>query len=160
MEIKVKPIGIIHSPFKQAADIPKPKRYDSKRFKATRGEIEVYPEYKEGLKDIDGFSHLIVLFFFHKSEKTHLTAHPPLDNKPRGIFATRSPHRPNLIGSTVVKLHSRRGNILKISGIDMIEGTPVLDIKPYTLSDQKKGIRLGWIASLNDKNSNENDRSN
>lgn len=155
MEIKVKPIGMIHSPYKEPADIPKPIKYDPFRFEKTHGEIEIYPEYQEGLKDIDGFSHLIVLFSFHKSEKIHLTAHPPLDKKPRGIFATRSPHRPNLIGMSVIKLLSRKGNILKISGIDMIEGTPVLDIKPYTLRDQKKDIRLGWIDSVSPKASKD-----
>jgi formylmethanofuran dehydrogenase subunit E len=148
MEIKLKPIGVIHSPYKHPADIPKPKEYDSHRFDTTQGEIEVFVDYQEGLNDIDGFSHLIVLFAFHKSDKIHLTAHPPFDNKPRGIFATRSPHRPNLIGMTVVKLLSRCGNRLDISGVDMIEGTPVLDIKPYTPRDQKKDIRLGWIASV------------
>lgn len=152
MKIKLKPIGIIHSPYKQPADIPKPKGYDPHRYDKVQGEIEVFPDYQEGLKDIDGFSHLIVLFAFHKSDKVHLTAYPPFDNKPRGIFATRSPHRPNLIGMTVVELNSRTGNTLKISGIDMIEETPVLDIKPYTPRDQKKDIRLGWITSaLNGK---------
>jgi tRNA-Thr(GGU) m(6)t(6)A37 methyltransferase TsaA len=155
MEIKHKPIGIIHSPYKRPADIPKPKGYDPHRFETTSGEIEVFADYQEGLKDIDGFSHLIVLFAFHKSEKIHLTTHPPFGNRPRGIFATRSPHRPNLIGMTVVELHSRRGNILKISGIDMIEGTPVLDIKPYTPRDQKKDIRLGWIDSVINKASKD-----
>jgi tRNA-Thr(GGU) m(6)t(6)A37 methyltransferase TsaA len=151
MEIKVKPIGMIHSPFQKPADIPKPERYDPHRFESTYGEIEIYPEYQEGLNDIDGFSHLIIIFSFHRSEKIHLTAHPPLSKKPRGIFATRSPHRPNLIGMSVVKLHRRQRNILKISGIDMIEGTPVLDIKPYTPRDQKKDIRLGWIESVTNK---------
>ena len=150
MEIKVKPIGVIHSPYKQPADIPKPRGYELNKFDATQGEIELFKEYQDGLKDIDGFSHLIVLFTFHKSEKVHLTAHPPYDNKPRGVFATRSPHRPNLIGMTVVNLHSKKENILKISGIDMIEGTPVLDIKPYTPRDQKMDIRLGWITSVID----------
>lgn len=151
MEIKVKSIGTIHSPFEHPEDIPKPKEYDPDRFKTFAGEIEIYPEYQEGLKDIDGFSHLVVLFSFHKSARIHLTAHPPFGNKPRGVFATRSPHRPNLIGMTVVKLHSRRGNILKVSGIDMIEGSPVLDIKPYTPRDQKKDIRLGWIDTAMNK---------
>jgi len=156
MVIEVKPIGVIHSPYRRPVDIPRPKKYDPHRHDATRGEIEVFPEYEEGLKDIEGFSHLIVLFSFHKSDKTHLTAHPPYQNKPRGVFATRSPHRPNLIGMTVVELHGREGNILRISGIDMIEGTPVLDIKPYTLRDQKKNIRLGWIASaMNGKTETE-----
>ncbi|MFC2165908.1 tRNA (N6-threonylcarbamoyladenosine(37)-N6)-methyltransferase TrmO [Acidobacteriota bacterium] len=151
MKISVNPIGIIHSPFTKPEDIPKPKKYDPYRFETTQGEIEVYPEYQEGLKDIDGFSHLIILFSFHKSKKIHLTAHPPMDNKPRGIFATRSPHRPNLIGMSVVKLLSRKDNILKISGIDMIEGTPLLDIKPYTQRDLKEDIRLGWIDSVSPK---------
>jgi tRNA-Thr(GGU) m(6)t(6)A37 methyltransferase TsaA len=151
MEIKLKPVGVIHSPYEHTSDIPRPKGYDPHTYDTTEGEIEIFADYEEGLKDIDGFSHLIVLFAFHKSDKIHLTAHPPYDNKPRGIFATRSPHRPNLIGMTVVELHSRRRNKLKISGIDMIEGTPVLDIKPYTPRDQKMDIRLGWIASVIDK---------
>jgi len=148
MEIHFKPIGIIHSPYRRPEDIPRPEKYDPHRHDATQGTIELFPEYEEGLKDIEGFSHLIVLFAFHKSDKTHLTAHPPYQDRPRGVFATRSPHRPNSIGMTVVELLSQNKNRLHVSGIDMIEGTPVLDIKPYTLRDQKKDIRLGWIASV------------
>jgi tRNA-Thr(GGU) m(6)t(6)A37 methyltransferase TsaA len=160
MAIEVKPIGVIHSPYRRPEDIPRPEKYDPQRHDATQGAIEIFPEYEEGLKDIEGFSHLIVLFSFHKSHKTHLTAHPPYQDRPRGVFATRSPHRPNSIGMTVVELHSRRGNQLVISGIDMIDGTPVLDIKPYTLRDQRQDIRLGWIASIINKTTDPDTQKN
>ncbi|MBN1221766.1 MAG: tRNA (N6-threonylcarbamoyladenosine(37)-N6)-methyltransferase TrmO [Candidatus Aminicenantes bacterium] len=147
MNIKLKPIGVVHSPFRKPRDIPKSRVNDAQTFESIEGKLEIFKEFQEGLKDIDGFSHLIVLFSFHESSEEHLTAHPPFESKPHGVFATRSPHRPNLIGMTVVKLIERQGNILKVSGIDMIEGTPLLDIKPYTKRDQKMDIRLGWIEA-------------
>jgi len=158
MDIQLKPIGIIHSPYRRPEDIPRQREYDPQAFEAVEGELEIFEEFHEGLKDIEGFSHLIVLFAFHDSKVQHLTAHPPFDDKPRGVFSTRSPHRPNLIGMTVVRLRKRERNILKVSGIDMIEGTPVLDIKPYTRRDQKKHIKMGWIDTVRrekkgDKNS-------
>ena len=107
--------------------------------------LEKRKQYEEGLKDIEGFSHLIVLFAFHKSEGFQLHTKPLLDETLRGVFSTRSPHRPNPIGMTVVNVIGRKGNILQVSGMDMIEGTPILDIKPYTTRDQKSPLKLGWL---------------
>ena len=145
MEFKLKPIGIVHSPFKNTEDIDSKKFADSGGFDSVHGELEVFNEFEEGLKDIDGFSHLVILFVFHESEGYRLHTKPLLDNTLRGVFSTRSPHRPNPIGMTVVKVIEREGNFLKVSGIDMIEGTPILDIKPYTSRDQKAPIKLGWL---------------
>ena len=145
MEIKIKPIGIIHSPFKKKKDIESKKYADSRGFDSVHGELEIFKEYEDGLKDIEGFSHLVVLFAFHKSEGYRLQAKPLLEDTLRGVFSTRSPNRPNPIGMTVVNVIERKANILKVSGIDMIEGTPILDIKPYTSRDQKSPIKLGWL---------------
>ena len=107
--------------------------------------LELFKEFEEGLQDIDGFSHIILIFAFHKSESRSLYAHPPFDDKKRGVFSTRSPNRPNPIGITVLKLLGRQGHVLKVSGTDMIEGTPILDIKPYTPREQKPEARFGWL---------------
>ncbi len=147
MEFKLKSIGIVHSPFKNADDIDSKKFADAGGFDSIQGELEVFNEFEDGLKDIEGFSHLIVLFAFHKSKGPRLHAKPLLDETLRGVFSTRSPHRPNPIGMTVVKVIERKGPFLKVSGIDMIEGTPILDIKPYTSRDQKSSIKLGWLKS-------------
>ena len=145
MESKLKPIGIIHSPFKKKEDVESKKYANSRGFDSIQGELEIFKEYEEGLKDVEGFSHLVVLFAFHKSEGYKLHTEPLLGGILRGIFSTRSPNRPNPIGMTVVKVIERKGNRLKVSGIDMIEGTPILDIKPYTSRDQKSPIKLGWL---------------
>jgi tRNA-Thr(GGU) m(6)t(6)A37 methyltransferase TsaA len=147
----LKPIGIVHSPFKSRDDIPVAKSRDPQGFEDVLGEVEVFKDFEPGLTDIDGFSHLLIIFIFHKSGERRLFAHPPFDGKRRGIFATRSPHRPNPIGMTVVKLEGREGNILKISGLDMLEGTPVLDIKPYTPREIKENVAYGWLDHLNEE---------
>jgi tRNA-Thr(GGU) m(6)t(6)A37 methyltransferase TsaA len=148
----LKPIGTIHTPYKKDGDVP----YQAYKSKDV-GEIEVFKEYEEGLKDIEGFSHLIILYMFHKSvkrsmKKKHylesrgLLVKPYLDDTPRGLFATRSPNRINPIGLSIVKLLKREGNILKVEGIDMLDGTPLLDIKPYVPEfDQRTDIRIGWL---------------
>jgi len=149
---RLKPIGIIHTPYKKDGEAPH-QAYRSKEV----GEIEVFKGYEEGLKDIEGFSHLIILYMFHKSvkrsiKKEHylnsfgLLVKPYLDDAPRGLFATRSPNRPNPIGLTIVELLERKGNILKVRGIDMLDGTPLLDIKPYVSKfDQKNNVKIGWL---------------
>lgn len=142
------PIGTIHSPYKYREDIPRKKWYDPKGFEDVLGEVEVFKNFEPGLDDIDGFSHLFLVFVFHESQERNLFAHPPFDCKKRGIFATRSPHRPNPIGITVVKLEGREENILKVSGLDMFEGTPVLDIKPYTPRDKKENATFGWLDKI------------
>ena len=145
MEFKLKSIGIVHSPFKNTEDIDSKKFADAGGFDSVQGELEVFNEFEDGLKDIEGFSHLVVLFAFHESEGYRLHTKPLLDETLRGVFSTRSPHRPNPIGMTVVKVIERKGTSLKVTGIDMIEGTPILDIKPYTSRDQKSSIKLGWL---------------
>lgn len=145
MELKYKPIGLIHSPFKREEDI-QTRKYDKENgFDPIQGELEIFREYEKGLKDTEGFSHLIVIFAFHRSEGYRLHTKPFLDQTLRGIFSTRSPHRPNPIGLTIVKVIERRENILKVSGVDMIDRTPILDIKPYTPRDRKSSLKLGWL---------------
>jgi tRNA-Thr(GGU) m(6)t(6)A37 methyltransferase TsaA len=148
-KIIFKPIGIIHSPIKSRDDIPREKCLDPHGFEDVFGEVEVFKNFEPGLDDIDGFSHLFLVFVFHKSLERNLYAHPPYNGKKRGIFATRSPHRPNPIGMTVVKLEGRERNVLKVSGLDMFDGTPLLDIKPYTPRDIKEGAALGWLDHIN-----------
>jgi tRNA-Thr(GGU) m(6)t(6)A37 methyltransferase TsaA len=143
--IRFRPIGTIHSPFKTQEAIDPRRNFRPNGFSDVRGKIEIDPAYAAGLKDIAGLSHLVVIFAFHKSGPGHLLVKPPFENRRRGVFSTRSPHRPNPIGMTVVRLLRRRRNVLDISGIDMLEGTPVLDIKPYTSRDSKRGIKRGWM---------------
>ncbi len=144
MEIKFKPIGILHTPFKETTGIPR----QAAGAKDVKGELEVFPEYSPGLKDLQDFSHIVIVFNFHKVIAPSLKAHPPWDDKSHGVFATRSPYRPNPIGVSVVKLESVKDNILHITGIDMADGTPVLDIKPYIPDLNPEGkIRLGWLEN-------------
>lgn len=139
-DIVFKPIGVVHSPFKEPEDIPRGMNRIPGAFAKVRGELEIFPQCVEGLRDVTAFSHLIVTFAFHKSTEAKLLVKPPGETRPRGVFSTRSPHRPNALGLTIVKLASRRGNTLRVTGIDMVEGTPILDIKPYTTRDRKSAI--------------------
>jgi len=143
--IRLKPIGVVHSPFKKIEDIDTRKYADPRGFDPIGGELEIYREYEEGLKDTEGFSHLVIIYIFHKSGGYRLQTKPFLDDQLRGVFSTRSPHRPNPLGLTVVRVLGRKDNILKVEGVDMLEGTPILDIKPYTSRDRKSPIRLGWL---------------
>ncbi|MEW6215199.1 MAG: tRNA (N6-threonylcarbamoyladenosine(37)-N6)-methyltransferase TrmO [Nitrospirota bacterium] len=139
--MRVKPIGIIHSPFKSIQKTP----IQPSRSKAT-GEVEIFKEYQEGLEDIEGFSHIILIYKFHKSRGYRLKVKPFLDGKNRGLFATRYPNRPNQIGLSIVKLLRREENILFVKGIDVIDGTPLLDIKPYVPDFEPGGkIKIGWL---------------
>lgn len=141
--IRLVPIGVAHSPYTDPDEI------HPLRSRSTKGTIEIFPEFALGLKDIGGFSHLYIIWAFHLSVGYKLLTSPLLASRPkRGVFATRSPHRPNPIAVTVVKLLVRRGRILEVKGLDMIDGTPVLDIKPYTLRDRKSIIRIGWLKEL------------
>ncbi len=123
-------IGVVHSPFAEPADIPRDWNCRRGAFDGIAGELEIFPEHAEGLDKLEPGASLIVLFVFHKAGYSHLTVTPPGETEPRGVFASRSPHRPNPIGMTVVRLSAREGNVLKVTGLDMIEGTPILDIKP------------------------------
>ena len=126
-EIKFDPIGIIHSPFKDTKDFPK-QPYEGKGIKGT---IEIYPEFIEGLNGLDKFSHIILIFNFHLSTGFDLQVVPYKEKHIRGVFATRSPYRPNQIGMSIIRLENINKNILNISNIDIIDGTPLLDIKPF-----------------------------
>ena len=139
---KVRPIGHVRSPFTETRQIPKGPGAEH----VTEGTIEVLPEFAAGLQDIEGFSHLYVLWAFHPSESYALVGTPPSDDRPHGVFATRSPRRPNPIGLTVVELLAREGASLRVRGVDMLDGTPVLDLKPYLSSVPAEQIRRGWLA--------------
>ena len=138
----MQPIGAVHTPYTETKQIPKGPGAEHH----AEGTIEILPEYEAGLADIEGFSHLFILWLFHRSTDYDLVATPPIDNRPHGVFATRSPRRPNPIGLTVVKLLRREGNKLHVRGVDMLDGTPVLDIKPYLSSIPSEELRLGWVA--------------
>jgi len=143
--VRLRAVGVVRSPFKEPSDLPPPAFAPPRFFERSLGEIEVFPEFAEALDDIEGFSHIIVLFHFHRAGEAKLRAVPPGESRPRGIFSTRSPHRPNPLGLSVLKLLRRDGRRLEVAGVDIIDGTPVLDIKPYTTRDRKSRIRTGWL---------------
>jgi tRNA-Thr(GGU) m(6)t(6)A37 methyltransferase TsaA len=131
------PVGVVHSPFKKPSDIPREMNVRRDGFKGVKGVLEIFPAFARGLKDLGEYPHIIVIFAFHEASESKLLVRPPLQSRLRGVFATRSPHRPNPIGMTIVRLESRKGCRLNVSGVDMVEGTPILDIKPYTSRDRK-----------------------
>lgn len=135
------PIGYVSSPYKETSEIPKGvgAKHDAE------GVFEILPEFADGLADIEGFSHLIVLWEFDRSEGFDLLFTPPTDIHPHGLFATRSPRRPNPIGLTIVELLRREGRDLHVRGVDMLNGTPILDIKPYLSSIPAEQLRRGWL---------------
>jgi len=143
MEYVMRPIGVIHSPFTDKKQTP----IQPTRSQAV-GQVVVYPEFAEGLQDIEGFSHIILLYAFHQSEGYSLRVKPFLDDQLRGLFATRHPCRPNPIGISIVRLLARRGHVLEVEGVDMLDGTPLLDIKPYVPDfDVKQDTRVGWYET-------------
>lgn len=136
-------IGFIKSPYTQSGEIPKGIGAEHN----AEGVLEVLPEFAPGLADIEGFSHLFVLWFFDRSTDYDLVACPPSDDgRPHGVFATRSPRRPNPIALTVVELVARDGPRLRVRGVDMLDGTPILDIKPYLSCVPEQALRRGWLA--------------
>ncbi len=138
-----RPIGTIHSPFADPRGTP----IQSTAGKAVRASVEVFPEYAEGLLDLEGFSHLILLYYFHRAAPYSLTVVPFMDSVPHGVFATRAPARPNPIGISVVRLLERRDNILEIQEVDILDGTPLLDIKPFVFDfDSRRHARRGWLS--------------
>jgi len=141
-EIKYKPIGAIHSPFKEPKGIP----IQPAGAQGIDGTVELFPEYTEGLKDVEGFSHLILIYHFHLSKESPLKVKPYMDNKVHGVFAMRGPSRPNSIGISIVRLVRVEGNILHIQDIDIVDGTPLLDIKPYVPEfDIREVEKTGWL---------------
>jgi tRNA-Thr(GGU) m(6)t(6)A37 methyltransferase TsaA len=148
MSITYKPIGIVHSPFKKLEGMP----IQPAGAVGITGTIEIFKEYEAGLKDLDGFSHLIVLFHLHRSKGYKLQVIPYLDDTPRGVFATRAPKRPNAIGLSVVQLIRITGRKLRIECVDMLDQTPVLDLKPYVPAFDTQGrIRTGWLEKVQNK---------
>ncbi len=137
------PIGIVRSPFKQIGGMP----VQPEGARGISGTIEIDPAYVSGLKDLGGFSHLILLYHFHLSEGYSLVVKPFLDDKHHGVFATRAPRRPNSIGISVVRLTGVEGHILHIEDVDIVDGTPLLDIKPYVPElDAHRAEKIGWFA--------------
>ena len=146
--IVYRPIGIIHTPFKELENMP----IQPSGAARIHGTVDLYPEFAEGLKDLDGFSHLILLYHFHKSRGFKLTVTPFLDSEPRGVFATRAPVRPNPIGLSVVPLQKIEGNTLFVAQLDVLDGTPLLDIKPYVPEfDKRAEVRIGWLEHARGK---------
>ena len=136
-----KEIGFVSSPYESGNEIPK--GFGVKH--EAEGTLNILPEFELGLTDIEGFSHLFVLWEFDRSQGFELLGTPPIDNRPHGVFATRSPRRPNPIGPTVVELLRREGAALHVRGLDMLNGTPILDIKPYLSSIPTEKLHRGWM---------------
>ena len=145
--IRLHPIGFVRSPFSETSQIPR----GVGATHTAEGTLELLPELADGLMDIEGFSHLFVIWQFHRAEGFELVSRPPSDNRPHGVFATRSPRRPNPIGLTVVRLIERDGARLRVRGLDMLDGTPILDIKPYLSSVPASELSRGWVAEAEER---------
>jgi len=141
------PIGFVRSPYKTTHEIPKGlgAKHDA------IGVLKILPEFETGLTDIEGFSHLFVIWEFDRSQGFELLGTPPCDDRSHGVFATRSPRRPNPLGLTVVELLGREGTSLHVRGLDMLDGTPILDIKPYLSSVPDEKLRRGWLAEAEER---------
>lgn len=138
-----KPIGVVHSPFKEPKNVP----IQATASKGIAGTIEIYPQYVEGLKDLEGFSHIILLYHFHLIKSGSLLVKPFLDDHLHGVFATRTPARPNPIGISIVQLTGIQNTTLHIQDVDIIDGTPLIDIKPYVPKfDHRKTTKIGWFS--------------
>lgn len=141
-EIRIKPIGIVRTPYKNFDEIPIQGVFKGD----VSGEIELFPEYREGLEDLEGFSHLILIFHFHQAKRKSLKGMPYLENVPHGIFAIRSPFRPNHLGLSVVAVKKIQAGKIIFSEVDILDGTPLLDIKPYvSYFDSRENVKNGWL---------------
>jgi len=141
-KIEFKPIGIIHSPYRELRGTP----IQPEAAKDTEGRVEVFPAFASGLKDLDGFSHIFLLYYFHKARKADLLQKPFMDDSLRGVFAIRSPSRPNPIGLSVVRILSVEDSIITVRGLDVVDGTPLLDIKPYLPEFDVFDVdKKGWL---------------
>ena len=144
MTVSYQPIGTIHTPFQGIAKVP----IQPAAASGVRGTVEVFVEFAAGLQDLEGFSHVILLYHFHRVTQARLTVVPFLDDRPRGVFATRAPSRPNPIGLSIVRLLGIEGNVLHIENVDIVDGTPLLDIKPYVPAfDHNEAERTGWLET-------------
>jgi tRNA-Thr(GGU) m(6)t(6)A37 methyltransferase TsaA len=141
-QITVQPIGVIHSPYKDTKGIPIQGTFDDK----VEAWIELRDGYAGGLKDLDGFSHAVLIYYFHRSHREEIEGRPFLEQEKHGIFAIRSPHRPNHIGLSVVKIKSIQDNRMHFTEVDVLDGTPLLDIKPYVkYFDSRDNVISGWL---------------
>ncbi len=155
MKIEYQPIGLIHTPFKQRQGMP----IQPSRGRGVRGTVEVAPEYADGLADLDGFSHVVLIYHLHQSRGFDLRVTPFLDTEKRGLFATRAPRRPNAIGLSVVRLLGIEDNRIEVEDLDILDGTPLLDIKPYvTEFDHRTEVREGWLEGVKDRSVESDDR--
>lgn len=146
--IAFRPIGVIHSPYKELEGMP----IQPSGAKETVGEVHVLEEFAEGLADLDGFSHIYLFYHFHKNDGFKLKVTPFMDTVERGLFSTRAPRRPNMLGMSVVRLEGVEKTILKVRGVDVLDGTPLLDIKPYVAKfDAVPADRFGWLETAADK---------
>ncbi|MBN2184199.1 MAG: tRNA (N6-threonylcarbamoyladenosine(37)-N6)-methyltransferase TrmO [Candidatus Krumholzibacteriota bacterium] len=153
--VEFRPIGIVHSPFLEVAGMP----IQPSRSEGAKGTVEIFDEFVEGLCDLDGFSHIILLYHLHLSRGYSLKVIPFLDDQPRGLFATRAPRRPNPIGLSVVRLAGVEKNILSVEDLDILDGTPLLDIKPFVGEfDSRKVPRIGWLESVRKKKTRSDER--
>jgi tRNA-Thr(GGU) m(6)t(6)A37 methyltransferase TsaA len=145
--ITYQPIGVIHSPHRDARKTPIQPVFAQ----GVAGTAEIFPEYVAGLQDLDGFSHIYLIYHFHRAAPAKLIVKPFLDDTPRGLFATRAPTRPNPIGFSLVRLVKREGPILHLEDVDVLDGTPLLDIKPYVARfDQRENVRSGWQEDVDE----------
>jgi tRNA-Thr(GGU) m(6)t(6)A37 methyltransferase TsaA len=141
--VSYKPIGVIRSPFKDVKGMP----IQPAGAEGVQGTIEIEPEYAAGLKDVEGFSHIILIYHFHLSQGYSLVVKPFLDDKLHGVFATRAPTRPNAIGISVVRLVKVENRVIHVTDVDIVDGTPLLDLKPYVPEfDIRKTTRIGWLT--------------
>ena len=142
-KVVYRPIGVVHSPFKAPRDVP----IQATAAERVAGFVELSMDYVEGLKDVEGFSHLILIYHFHLAQEYSLLVRPFLDKRLHGVFATRAPSRPNPIGLSVVRLTKIENNLLHIQDVDILDGTPLLDIKPFVPAfDQRKAEKIGWLT--------------
>ncbi|MBN1504335.1 MAG: tRNA (N6-threonylcarbamoyladenosine(37)-N6)-methyltransferase TrmO [Candidatus Eisenbacteria bacterium] len=148
MNVEYHPIGIIHSPFQSTEGTP----IQPSAGPGLKGTVEVFPEFSQGLKDLSGFSHVVLIYHLHHSVGYHLLVVPFLDTEERGVFATRAPRRPNSIGLSVVRLVDVEGNTLHVENMDVVDGTPLLDIKPYVPDfDSHVEVRIGWLEKVRER---------
>ena len=146
--VQYRPIGVIHSPFQDIKGMP----IQPSSAKGAEGWVEIFAPYLPGLQDLDGFSHIILLYHFHEVKETNLVVTPFLDSQPHGVLATRAPTRPNPIGLSVVELKRIDGEKLHIKNVDILDGTPLLDIKPYIPDfNHQENVRLGWLTAGEDE---------
>jgi len=151
--ITYRPIGVIHSPYKQMAGTPIQSAFADVE---VQGEVEVFEPFAEGLRDVQLFSHIYLIYSFHHAGSAQLTCTPFLDHEPHGIFAVRAPCRPNAIGLSIVRILSRNGNRIRVAELDILDGTPLLDIKPYVPAfDLRPDARSGWIADADNPPKNK-----